>query len=60
MLQQVIYQEAFTQSALADVDVWYVELPHERIEDGRASENDVSPLWLQAWHLAALLKGQRR
>ena len=33
---------------------------HEGIENSSPGENDVSPLWLQARHLAALLKRQRR
>ena len=60
MLQQVIHQEPFAQAALADVDFQHAEFLHERIENSSTSENDVSPLWLQSRHLAALLKGQRR
>jgi hypothetical protein len=58
MLQQVTYQEAFAQAALANVDFQHAEFLHEGIENGSPSKNDVSPLWLQPRHFTTLLQGQ--
>ena len=46
MLQQIIYQESFAQSALTDVDLQYLEFLHEGIENASRHENDIRPLWL--------------